>query len=293
MSAISLKNISKHFGAVKAVDDVSFTVEAGEIFGFLGPNGAGKTTAIRCVMDFIRPNGGSVTLLGRDAQKDSVVLKRDIGYLPADVALYGSWTGSDHVRFIEKLRGTRDGVADYAQRLQLDLSKQVRSLSTGNLQKLGIVLALIGRPKLLILDEPTTGLDPLLQHELYVMLRELASSGSTVFMSSHNLHEVEEVCGRVAIIRAGKLMAVESIRTLKQKKIYSVRVSFEDAGRAAGVESWGLAGLDMQEQKSAEVHLHYRGDINPLLAKLTQEKLVSLEVEQAPLDEIFMEYYAK
>ncbi|TSC92557.1 MAG: antibiotic transport system ATP-binding protein, partial [Candidatus Berkelbacteria bacterium Licking1014_85] len=200
MIVIQINNLKKHFGKIKALDGVDFEVNEGEIFGFLGPNGAGKTTTIRCIMDFINPTSGEINIFGRDSHKDSVELKKLIGYLPSENRLYSDWTGYDHVDFIAKLRG-KDKIADILiKKLDYDPSRIVKHLSTGNRQKLSFILALINKPKLLILDEPTNGLDPLLQNKIYEILHDLQKEGTTILMSSHNLHEVEEICTRAAII---------------------------------------------------------------------------------------------
>jgi len=203
-TTIEIKNLKKHFGKVKAVDGIDISVERGEIFGFLGPNGAGKTTAIRCMMDFIRPTAGEIKILDKDAQADSEVLKSDISYLPGNVRLYDSWTGLDHVNFCESFGGKKSAARELAKQLDLDLKIKFHHLSSGNKQKLGIVLALMKEPKLLILDEPTLALDPLLQNITHHLLLESGEKGTTVFISSHNLSEVERICDRVGIIKAGK-----------------------------------------------------------------------------------------
>jgi ABC-2 type transport system ATP-binding protein len=184
-NVIQVKNLKKHFSAhkVKAVDGVSFDVKKGEILGFLGPNGAGKTTTIRCMMDFLRADSGSVKILGKDSKKDSVELKSKIGYLSGDVRLYGKWSGEEHIRFVEKIRGKSETARKYADKLDLDLKKKFKTLSSGNKQKLGLVLALMDKPEVIIMDEPTVGLDPLLQNAIYDIFNELRDSGSTIFIS--------------------------------------------------------------------------------------------------------------
>ncbi len=177
MSIIEVKNLSKHFGKTKAVDDISFAVEKGEVFGFLGPNGAGKTTTIRCMIDFIRPSSGSITLLGEDSQIGSVDLNKKIGHLSGYVHFYDKWTGQDHIDFVQKLNHITDQPDDLLKRLDFDPTIKTKNLSSGNRQKLGIILALMKQPELLIMDEPTNGLDPLLQHEVYAMLRKAMRAG--------------------------------------------------------------------------------------------------------------------
>jgi len=209
---IEVKNFKKYFGRTKAVDDISFTVEKGEIFGFLGPNGAGKTTTIRCMMDFMRASKGSISILGKDSFIDSVSLKERIGYLSGSVRLYENWTGREHIDFVRKLNGKKDISVDLLHRLDFDPKIKTKKLSSGNRQKLGVIMAFMLEPEVLILDEPTTTLDPIMQHVVYDLLREVTSRGATVFMSSHNLSEVERVCSRVGIIKEGKMMAIKNVK---------------------------------------------------------------------------------
>lgn len=225
-AVIHVDGLKKYFGNVKAVDGVSFMIEKGEIFGFLGPNGAGKTTTIRCIMDFLHPNTGRVRILKKDSHAHSVELKSHIGYLPGAVKLYDHWTGQEHVDFSRRFYSRGDIAEHIAKRLDLDLSKKTKDLSSGNRQKLGIVLALMFEPEVLIWDEPTLALDPLLQQEVYALLQEASQNGVTVLMSSHNLSEVERICTRVAIIKEGKIIAVDEIDNLRQQGKHA---SLEDA----------------------------------------------------------------
>ncbi len=219
MSVIQIDNLKKYFGQTKAVDGISFEVKKGEIFGFLGPNGAGKTTTIRCMMDFLRPDEGTIEILGLDAQTDSPKLKGDIGFLSEEVNLYHNWTGQEHINLVKKIRGGGIDESDLIAKLDFNPQKKVKKLSLGNKQKLGLILALMHQPKILILDEPTTGLDPLLQQTIYEILQSEAQKGNTIFMSSHNLFEVERLCDRVCIIKNGKIVAIESIPEERRKKL--------------------------------------------------------------------------
>lgn len=218
MPTIEVKNLKKYFGEVKAVDGISFNVEAGEIFGFLGPNGAGKTTTIRCLMDFIRPTEGEIKILDKDLKTDGVAIKKEMAYLPATPQFYANWTGNDHIKFVKKMREDKETFADaLVKKFDFNPNVKTKNLSTGNRQKLGLILALLSAPKVLILDEPTSGLDPILQNEIYLILEDLAKKGTTIFMSSHNLHEVGRICGKVAIIKEGKLIAEKGIADFKKK----------------------------------------------------------------------------
>lgn len=290
MNAIEIKNLKKYFGNVKAVDGVTFEVKKGETFGFLGPNGAGKTTTIRSLMDFIRPTEGEITILGLDAQKDTVELKSKIGYLPGNVRLHGSWTGNDHIDFVEGIRGKSKTAREIAKKLELDLSKKFRTLSSGNKQKLGIVLALMHNPELLIMDEPTVGLDPLLQNEIYDMLEGLKKKGTTVFISSHNLPEVERICDRVGIIKQGKMVAVETLKELSGKRLHRVEVRFENKVKKSEFKFDGVENL---EEMPDGLIFSVGGDLNPVLAKLAKYKVTDISISHADLEEVFLKFYER
>lgn len=289
MNAISIKNLKKHFGKTKAVDGISFDVQEGEILGFLGPNGAGKTTAIRCMMDFIRPTEGSIEILGLDAQKNSAKLKKDIGHLSSESTLYGSWKGAEHIQFLENIRGISEFDEELIDNLKFDPSKKASALSTGNRRKLGVILALMHQPKLLILDEPTVGLDPFLQNYIYEILRAAVAKGSTVFMSSHNLAEVEKICDRVVVLKEGKIIAVETISALRSKKIYTIYAYFE--GNVPKKELTA-DGAQLIKEFSDGLALKVKGDIKPILTKLSSHKnLKDVDISHASLEEVFMEFY--
>ena len=231
--AIHTEGLTKHYGSVQALVDLSIDIGPGEVFGFLGPNGAGKTTMIRTILDEIRPTAGRAELLGMDAHAESVALRRRLGYLPGDLSLYPNLTGRDLVTYFGNLRGGVDWavVGTIAERLDADLDRKIGDLSSGNRQKVGIIQAFMGTPDLLILDEPSTGLDPLVQREFQLMMREAAESGRTVFLSSHTLSEVQRVADRVGIIRHGHLIALEAVSDLRRKAIR--RVELEFAARVA------------------------------------------------------------
>ena len=290
MTVIAAHNLRKHFGKTKAVDGISFSVEKGEIFGFLGPNGAGKTTTIRCMMDFIRPTEGSIDILGKDAQKDAVSLKKMIGFLSGDVRLYGKWTGQTHIDFVRQLNGSEDISARLIKRLDFNPTVKTKQLSSGNKQKLGIILAFMLKPELLILDEPTLGLDPLLQNEIYELLGEMTQSGTTVFMSSHNLAEVDRVCSRVGIIKEGKMLATESIATLKAKKIITVHAHFT---HPVEKKEFLTENTELVREFASGLILKVKGDVNPLIKRLSDNTLQDISILPASLEDIFMEYYEK
>ncbi len=290
MSAISVKNLKKHFGEKKAVDGISFDVAEGEVFSFLGPNGAGKTTTIRCMMDFIRPSDGEVQILGMDAEKDSVAIKKQLGFLSAEVRLYERWTGKEHIDFFKKIVGDGNSADDLVSRLDFDPTVRAFALSSGNRQKLGIILALMANPKVIILDEPTTGLDPLLQHTVYQILSDARKNGATIFMSSHNLSDVERISDRVGIIRAGKMVATESIASLRKKHLYTAHVTFKNKVARKEIEE---PGLEIASELPTGFDIRVTEDLDRLVKKLSKFSIQDIEIEHAGLEEIFLKYYEK
>jgi ABC-2 type transport system ATP-binding protein len=285
--AIVVDNVTKRFGAKTALGGVSFSVDAGAIFGFLGPNGAGKTTTIRCLMDLVRPDTGSVTVAGLDSRRDAVEIKRQVGYLPADAPLYSNWTGQEHIDFVAGLRGTQPD-QELIKELDFDPRPRARQLSTGNQQKLSIILALTGKPRLLVLDEPTRGLDPLMQNQLYDILKRFREGGGTVLMSSHNLSEVEKICDSVTVIRAGRVVMEQALDRLKEHSIYHVTATFE---HKVDPKRFKVGGIQVMTHDANTLTLRVKGDINPLMHLLVHSPLKDLEVNRASLEEIFLELY--
>ncbi|MDD3647515.1 MAG: ABC transporter ATP-binding protein [Candidatus Dojkabacteria bacterium] len=288
MNTIEVRNLKKYFGKTKAVNDVSFDVPKGQIVGFLGPNGAGKTTTIRCILDFIRPDGGYIKVFGRDSIEQSHELKKDIGYLSGEVSLYESWTGREHIDFVKNFRKEKIDEGFLMKKLDIDLDKRTGNLSTGNKQKLALMLALMHKPKLLILDEPTTGLDPLLQETIHDVLKTEAEKGTTIFLSSHNLPEVERLCSRVIVIREGELAGEERVDDLRKKKLYTVNVFFE--GKVPTGE-FGNNGIYVSRVMEDGLVLDVRGDIRPLLKKLEAFKIKDIEILHTDLEKVFLEFY--
>ena len=287
MAVLVANKVSKSYGSKQALKGVSFKVEPGSIFGFLGPNGAGKTTTIRCLMDFIRPDSGRITVLDKDSAKDSVELKGSIGYLPAGTNLYEHWTAKQHINFMSRLRGVNPDYA-LAEKLQLELRSKVSDLSTGNRQKLMIALALVGTPRLLVLDEPTKGLDPLLQKQLYDLLKEKRSTGVTVFMSSHNLTEVEHLCDAVAVIKDGQIIVEETLDTIKRKSIHHLNASFR---QTVDIQHFSLPGVEVVSSGHHALELKITGDLTPVIKQIGHYELTDLSVERASLEEVFLELY--
>lgn len=287
---IQVKDLKKYFGKLHAVDGINFNVEKGEVFGFLGPNGAGKSTTIRCMMGFNRPTSGSIKVFGYDMSKDSDIAKQHIGYLPGNVKLYNKWTGWDHIRFFENVRGKSDNVNSLIERFNFNPNAKFRHLSSGNKQKLGLILALMNEPKLLVMDEPTVGLDPLLQYEIHKVLLEMRDRGTTILISSHNLPEVERLCNRVAIIKEGKLVAVESIKELADKKMHKIEVRFNDKFKLSDFQ---VDGVETVEQVANGLLITAGGNLNPLLRALAKHNVVDFEITHASLEDVFMKFYER
>jgi ABC-2 type transport system ATP-binding protein len=288
-AAIELSDISKWYGSVLALDHVTFTVGEGEIFGFLGPNGAGKTTAIRLLFDLIRPSGGSARVMGLDCQREGVQARSLMGYLPGELKLYESLRASRVIDLFASLRaGGRKYANELCVRLGLDPSRTVGTYSKGNKQKLGLVLAIMHRPPVLVLDEPTSGLDPLVQEEVSRLLEDLAAEGHTIFLSSHDLSEVERMCQRVAFIRHGRLVAVEDVAALKQRSLHLLEVTFDKPVHAGAFD---LPGVREARHDGNTVHFEVSSNLDALLRAITRYSVVDLRTEQASLDDIFLAYY--
>jgi ABC-2 type transport system ATP-binding protein len=291
-SVIHTEGLTKHYGDVKAVVNLNLDIRAGEIFGFLGPNGSGKTTTIRTMLDEIRPTAGRASILGLDTHDKAVEIRRHIGYLPGDLAMYPNLTGKDTLTYFANLRGGVDWsyVGLLAKRLDADLTKKVGNLSSGNRQKVGLIQAFMNRPKVLIMDEPSSGLDPLIQREFQTMLREVAGEGYTVFLSSHSLSEVQRVADRVGIIRHGKLIAIEIVSDLRSKAIRRIELVFDTPVEAAVFEA--VPGVRDVSVKDHQAVLSYDGKMEVLLrAVMDRYDLVDIHTQEADLEEIFLTYY--
>jgi len=247
-AAIRTEGLTKHYGKVIGIEDVDLEVREGEVFGFLGPNGAGKSTTIRTLLDLLHPTRGTATVLGLDSRRDSVEIRRHVGYLPGELAMYDQMTGRQMLEHFAGLRSMDDlGEAlPIAERLELDLDVKIRSYSSGNRQKLAIALVMMHRPRLLILDEPTTALDPLIQLEFYGLIDEVRDEGRTVFVSSHVLPEVERLAERVGIIRNGRLVVVEDFDAIRERAVRKVELRFAEPVPAEPFERKPLAGEVME-----------------------------------------------
>jgi len=288
---IFLQGLTKDYGAGHGVFDLNLSVEEGEVFGFLGPNGAGKTTTIKLLMGLIHATRGSATILGLDADRDSVPLKHKIGYVPGELPQFGGWRGSEIVAYIAGLRGdiSDSEVEAVAKRLDLDLGRKYREYSHGNKQKLALLLAFAPKPALLILDEPTSGLDPLHQQEFYGLVRDARARGATIFISSHVLSEVEHVCDRVGIVREGHLVTVGQLDELAGMRAHRVEIEFADTPPIERIRA--IPGLEQIEVHDHRVSGIFRGEFEPLLATLASSRVTKFESREPSLEEVFLGFY--
>jgi len=291
--ALMAQGLKKSYGKVRALRGVDLEVPRGEIFGYLGPNGAGKTTTIRCLLDLIRPDGGAVRVLGRDPQADPVAVQARTGYLPGELQVDPNMTVEGALRYFNALRGNKADwsfVRQLAARLDLPLKPPIKNLSHGNKQKVGVVQALMHRPELLLLDEPTLGLDPLMQHEVLRLITEAKANGATVFFSSHIMSEVEAVAERVAIIREGVIVEVAEPASLINRALRRASVRFKqpvDIGSLANVP--GVTVLSQDDGTS--VLLQVEGEMDRLIKALAAFPVSDFETERPSLEEIFLAYY--
>jgi ABC-2 type transport system ATP-binding protein len=284
--------LTKAYGSFLALQDLTLTVERGELFGFLGPNGAGKSTTIRTLLDLIRPTSGSARIMGFDCQAESVEARKQVGYLAGEVKLYDNMRGRDMIELVANLRGhavNREAVAELVSELELDTSKHVKTYSKGNRQKLGIVLALMDRPPVLLLDEPTSGLDPLVQHTVVNLFRKEADRGATVFFSSHIMSEVQELCDRVAILRDGRLVTVSTVDALRGRSVRRAIVDFDGDPPAPG----DFTGDDIREVSRSGQRLEYEiaGGYDAFIKALARFTVADIEITQPQLEDIILGFY--
>jgi ABC-2 type transport system ATP-binding protein len=290
--AIELRGVVKDYGQIRALRGIDLNVEAGQIFGFLGPNGAGKTTTIRLLLDLIRPTAGTAHVLGLDAQRDSLEVRRRVGYLPGDLRLYEAMRGHDFLDLVDSFRPEKRDPAyrrQLLERLDLDASLTIRMLSKGNKQKMGLAQALMHRPEVLILDEPTSGLDPLVQLEVAQLLEEAVADGRSVFFSSHVLSEVERLSHAVAIIRGGSIVAVEDIAKLKGRSVHILEVTFAEPPPA---DLFALPGVRELRRDGNTVHVQSRDSLDAVIKAIGRHQVVDLRTEQPSLEDIFLAYYS-
>lgn len=292
MSIIEIENLTKRYGGEVGIEDVSFRVEEGEIFGFIGPNGSGKSTTIRTLLSIIYPTSGKARIFGKDSIRHAAEIKQEIGYLPSEVFYYEKMRVKDLLAYSASFyrQDCRKRISELADIMQLDLSKRINDLSFGNRKKVGIVQALLHEPKLIILDEPTSGLDPLMQQTFFQLLKEENRNGATILLSSHILSEVERLCSRVAIIKEGKIAAVEHINALQEKKHKIIRLEFNQPVDEKILMIDGVSNLTWDGTRA---DLCYRGDINSFIKVLSSCDLHNIWINEPDLEDIFLHYYQK
>jgi ABC-2 type transport system ATP-binding protein len=291
--ALRITGLLKDYGHVQAVRGIDLEVRRGEVYGFLGPNGAGKTTTIRCLLDLLRPTAGRIEVLGLDPRRDGVELRRRVAYVPGELRLPERMTGAQLVASIGRLRGGFDRRRrdELAARLGLDLGRRTRDLSSGNRRKVAVLLAFLAGAELLVLDEPTNGLDPLIQHEFLRLVREVRGAGVTVFLSSHVLSEVQRAADRVAVLRAGKVVAQGTVDELRGRARQRVDVWFE--GDAPVAELAAVPGIEDPLIEGHRFAAVVSGPIQPLIALLARHPVVSALIEEPDLEEAFLDLYGE
>jgi ABC-2 type transport system ATP-binding protein len=290
--AIEIQDLTKHYGKARGIEHVSLEIGDGEIFGFIGPNGAGKSTTIRILLNLIFPTSGSAKIMGMDVIRETKKIKRQVGYIPSDAGFYASMKVHEFLAYCMRFYTKQaDGqrIEELSALFELDMDRKIEELSMGNRRKVAIVQSLLHSPKLLILDEPTTGLDPLMQSKFFDLLRAENRKGMTIFFSSHVLSEVQILCKRVAIIREGKIVQTEDIETLRKKQLKKVTI---DSSERMSEEDFRIQGIESRiAGPGSRLTLLYSGDINALTGLLAGKKIDNLTIEEPSLEEIFMHYY--
>jgi ABC-2 type transport system ATP-binding protein len=294
-SPLVLERLTKYYGSVRGIEDLSLKIRPGEVFGFLGPNGSGKSTTISAILDFIRPTRGTATVLGMDSRSHSVAIHRKVGYLAGELAMYEKMSGHEMLLYLAALRKVDAGaeIKSLADRFDLDLDRKIRAYSSGNRQKVGLVQAFMHRPELLILDEPTNGLDPIVQQEFYALLREVSSEGRTVFLSSHILPEVERVTDRAAIIRNGRLMVVAEIEQLKQQAQRRLELTFTSAVDRSEFDALDTVRSVEVSDQGRTITVTVAGVVDPVIKIAARHELASVVSHDGDLESAFLAYYAE
>jgi ABC-2 type transport system ATP-binding protein len=290
---IETEHLTKFYGAQRGIVELDLAVNEGEVFGFLGPNGAGKTTTIRLLLDLIRPTRGRATIFGLDATRNAVAIHRRVGYVPGEFTLYDRLTGGQTLEYFANLRGGVDRAYQRSliERFELDPSRRYSQYSKGNKQKVGVIIALQHRPELLILDEPTSGLDPLVQQTFFATLRDTVRDGATVFLSSHILSEVEKSCDRVAIIREGRLVKLDTVEGLRDLAHHQVELRFAGPVPAAAFEA--LPGVSDLVAEDHVLRMRVAGAITPVVRAAAQYELLDFVSREPSLEETFLAQYGR
>jgi ABC-2 type transport system ATP-binding protein len=289
MSIIEINNLTKYYGKARGIIDVSLDIEEGEIFGFIGPNGAGKSTTIRLLCSLIYPTSGSAKIFGKDCIKYGPEIRQEIGYLPSEVFYYDRMKVIDLLQYSASFypKDCDHRIQELAEIMELDLSRRIDDLSYGNKKKVGIVQGLLHQPKVIFLDEPTAGLDPLIQNKFFNLIREENKKGATIFFSSHILSVVQKICNQVAIIREGKIVEIQDIKTLQRENYKKITIV------ADGIDGKGfdISGVTNLKTENSTVTFFFKGDINVLTKKIAALSLTDVAIEEPTLEEIFMHYY--
>ncbi|MGA7270183.1 MAG: ABC transporter ATP-binding protein [Acidimicrobiia bacterium] len=291
--AIRTEALTKDYGRTRGLDGLDMEVRTGEVFGFLGPNGAGKTTTIRLLLDLLRPTSGSATVLDLRPRQDGIELRKRVGYLSGDFIVDNRQTPAELLTYLGNLRGglPSGSIDDLATRLDLDMTRQIRTLSRGNRQKVGVIQAFMHRPELLILDEPTVGLDPFLQKEFTSMVREASAEGRTVFMSSHVMSEVQRSADRVGIIRRGRLTAVEGVEHLRHRARRRIEIVFDQPPSPAEFAS--VEGVSEVSIENSTLRCRLDGRADALIKAAARHGVVTFSAEEPDLEELFFDYFAQ
>jgi ABC-2 type transport system ATP-binding protein len=289
---IDIRGLSKNYGKVIGIERVSLEIQEGEIFGFIGPNGAGKSTTIRILMNMIFPTSGSARIMGMDVISETKKIKSRVGYIPSDANAYSTMDVNEFLNYCIRFYQVKNGdnrIADLSKLFELDLKRKIAELSMGNRKKVSIIQSLLHSPRLLILDEPTTGLDPLMQSVFFDLLRSENKKGMTIFFSSHILSEVQMLCKRVAIIKKGKIIQTEDIESLRKKQLKKVNLETDDDNFAENLVIPGIESVT--SGPGNRISFMYSGNINELVSVLAGIRINNLMIEEPSLDEIFMHYY--
>ncbi|KRG12406.1 ABC transporter [Virgibacillus soli] len=289
-NVIEIQNLTKQYGKHRGIDNVSFSVKEGEIFGFIGPNGAGKSTTIRTLLALIHPTSGSATIFGKDCIKEAPSIAQHVGYLPSETFFYEGMTVKELLNYTAKLyqKDCSKRIKELSERLKLDTSRKIRDLSFGNKKKVGIVAGLLHSPKLIILDEPTSGLDPLMQDTFLEILKEENEKGATILFSSHILSEVQKMCDRIAILKEGKVISLQSIHELRSSTYKRIQLRTKEP---ISKQEFTLEGVSEFKQQQEDISFMYKGNVKSLINSFSNLEIVDIFIEEPSLEEIFMHYY--
>lgn len=290
MQAININNLTKDYGNNKGIFDLSLSVDKGEVYGFLGPNGAGKTTTIRNLLGFIKPQAGSCLINNADCWKNSASIKKDLGYLPGEIAFMDNMTGMQMIEFVASMKGIKDlsKAKELIERFELNPIGKIKKMSKGMKQKIGIVCAFMNNPEVIILDEPSSGLDPLMQNVFINLILEEKNKGKTIFMSSHIFEEVERTCDRTAIIKDGRIISIEDMKSLKSKKSKSYIITFSSA---ESLEKFKNKQFDITGIDDNTVTVRVKDNLPVLLKELSELDIKDLDIKTQTLEELFLHFY--